>query len=360
MWPYWLMFLLATVAALIAPKHELSAASQTRSVKLSFGWVLMTLFLTLMIGYRFRVGGDWMNYFHYLDDVHGLRLPQVLRLDDPGYLLLNWLSAERGWGIFGVNLIGGGIFSIGLAIFCRSMPRPWLALAVAVPYTVIVLAMGYSRQAIALGLAMLGLVALGRKSTLWFVFWVVLAATFHKSAVLLLPIAALATTNNRIWTAIWLGIVALLAYRLLLQDSAHSLYVNYIEARYQSQGALLRLSMNAVPAAILLGWRQRFEFTRAEASLWSWFAIISAVLLGGFFVSPSSTAVDRLALYMLPLQMVVFSHLPDVMGRKDQPSNIWPAAVLLYYATVQFVWLNYAQTAFAWLPYRFYPLEAWF
>lgn len=360
MWPYWLMFLLPTAAALMAPKHEVSATSETRSVQLSFAWVLMTLFLTLMIGYRFRVGGDWINYFHYLDDVRGLRLHQVLLLDDPGYHLLNWLSAERGWGIFGVNLIGGGIFSVGLAVFCHHLPRPWLALVVAVPYTVIVLAMGYSRQAIALGLAMLGLVALGRKSMLWFVFWVVLGATFHKTAVVLLPIAALATTHNRFWTALWLGVVALLAYMLLLQDSAESLYVNYIEARYQSEGALIRLLMNAVPAAILLCWRQRFEFTRAEASLWSWFAIISVVLLGGFLVSPSSTAVDRMALYMLPLQMVVFSHLPDVIGRKSNSSNAWSAVVVLYYATVQFVWLNYAQHAFLWLPYRFYPLEAWF
>ena len=122
---------------------------------------------------------------------------------------------------------------------------------------------------------------------------------------------------------------------------------------------MIRLLMNAVPAAILLLWRRRFEFTKAEAVLWRWFAIISLALLGLFLVSPSSTAVDRVALYMLPLQLVVFAHLPDVFGNRGRLNEVLVAAVLFYYAAVQFVWLNYASHAISWLPYRFYPLEAW-
>ena len=281
----------------------------------------------------------------------------MLELTDPGYPLLNWVSAEMGWGVFGVNLIGGAIFAIGLAIFCRNLPRPWLALAVAVPYLLIVVAMGYSRQGIALGLAMLGLVALGRQSVLWYVFWVVLGATFHKSAVLLLPIAALAASRNRYLTAVWVGVVVLGAYSVLLEQEVESLYQNYVAANYQSQGAFIRLAMNALPAAILLIWRRRFPFTKAQGQIWLWFAIISLALFLLLLVSPSSTAVDRVALYMLPLQLVVFSYLPDVLGRSRQNRKELQVAVLAYYAAVQFVWLNYATHAHAWLPYRFYPLE---
>ena len=36
--------------------------------------------------------------------------------------------------------------------FVRRQPMPWLGLLVAIPYLVIVVGMGYSRQAIALGL----------------------------------------------------------------------------------------------------------------------------------------------------------------------------------------------------------------
>ncbi len=352
MWPYWLMFLLPATAAVLAPRHRASSTSGLRSVRLNGAWLVTIAVLSLLIGFRFQVGGDWFSYLDYLYRARGASLADTLAGKDPGYQLLNWISAWMGWGVTGVNLVSGLVLSVGLAVFCRSLPRPWLALAVAVPYMVIVLGMGYSRQGVALGLAMLGLVALGRQEIRWFVFWVVLGATFHKSAVLLLPIAALAATRNRYWTALWVGVVALGAYLLFLADTVESLYVNYVEAEYESEGALVRLLMNALPASILLLWRRRFSFAEGEAPLWRWFALISLALLGLLLVSPSSTAVDRVALYMLPLQLVVFSHFPDVFGRRGGRNNGLALAVLGYYATVLFVWLNYATHAFAWLPYR--------
>jgi hypothetical protein len=360
MWLYWLMFVLPALGALSARRHRVHAATGLRSVKLDGAWIAAVLVLSLLIGFRLEVGADWNNYVRYVHDARYVPILTILGAGDPGYQLLNWISAQMDWDVYGVNLIGGAIFSIGLAVFCRSLPRPWLALAVAVPYLVIVVAMGYSRQGIALGLAMLGLVALGRQETRWFVFWVLFGAIFHKSAVILLPIAALTATRNRYWTALWVGVAAFFAYILLLEEAVESLMTNYVEAQYQSQGTMIRLLMNALPAAILLFWRRRFEFSGAEPVLWRWFAIISLALLGLFLASPSSTAVDRVALYMLPLQLVVFAHLPDVFDNRGRNKEVLVAAVLFYYAAVLFVWLNYASHAISWLPYRFYPLEAWF
>jgi hypothetical protein len=252
-------------------------------------------------------------------------------------------------------------------------------LAVAVPYLVIVVAMGYTRQGIALGLAMLGLVALSNKSVFWFCVWVALGTTFHKSAVLLLPIAALASARNRYWIAFWVGLTALVCYNLLVADEAGSLYENYVVAAMQSGGALVRLLMNVLPAIVLLIWLPKFGFDKYEARLWRWFALVSLVFLGLFMVTPASTALDRVALYLLPLQLVVFARLPGVLStpaRWDRPSmaaafakrrrflpvkdSMVTATVLLYYGVVEFVWLNYGTYAFAWLPYRFYPLDSSF
>jgi hypothetical protein len=351
------MFLLPALFALLTRGHRANRVTGVRSVKLDSAWLATATVLSLLIGFRLQVGGDWAHYFNYLSIVHNIEIAEVLKMSDPGYLMLNWLSVQMDWGVFGVNLISGTIFSIGLAVFCRSLPRPWLALAVAIPYMVIVVSMGYTRQAVALGLAMLGLVALERKSTLWFVIWVVLGATFHKTAVLLLPIAALATTKNRYWTAAWVGVVTLSAFALLLQESVDTLYVGYIEAEYQSEGALVRLLMNALPAILILLCRRRFRFAETEAALWQWFAIISLALLALLLLSPSSTAVDRVGLYMLPLQLVVFAHFPDVFGRRGRRNSGLVASLLAYYGGVQFVWLNYASHAYAWVPYRFYPLD---
>jgi hypothetical protein len=367
------MFLLPSMAALGTCRSAAFRTADLRPARPSFDWALVWLFITLLVGFRFEVGGDWGTYTQYLRDVIYRRVDfvEILTKKDPSYYLLNWISAEMDWGIFGVNLIGGAIFALGLVVFCQRQPSPWLALAVSIPYAVIVVAMGYSRQGIALGLEMLGLVSLSNKSTLKFVMWVALAGTFHRSAVLLLPIAALARSQNRYLSIAWAGAASAIFYYLLLGGGeADKLVSTYVGSYVQSQGAAVRLVMNALPACILLGWRSRFSFSESERSLWWWLAIIALAMLGLFLVSSSaSTALDRMALYMLPLQIVVFAQLPFVFGANHQKARgsmtrlpagknvqTLTAGVLLFYGLVQFVWLNFANYSHDWIPYQFYPL----
>ena len=101
------------------------------------------VFLTLLIGLRDQVGGDWLNYFPYLERSLGLPFAEVFFENEPGFGLLNWIGANWGGSVFLVNTVCGLIFSIGLLLFCRAQPRPWLALCLAFPYLVTVVAMGY-------------------------------------------------------------------------------------------------------------------------------------------------------------------------------------------------------------------------
>jgi hypothetical protein len=337
-------------------QRRIAAGSSTRVLELGPIWWLVVLLLTLLIGYRFEVGGDWGSYMNYLYRAEYASLAQMMTYDDPGYQLINWVSARLGFGIWGVNLFCGLLFSVGLVRFCRHLPRPWLALAVAMPYLVIVVGMGYTRQAVALGLAMLGLVALANRQTLWFVIWVIVAITIHKSAVLLLPIAALANTENKYWTAFWVAVVTVIAYYLFLEESVDRLYSNYVEAEYQSAGAYIRLTMNVVPALILLAWWRHFSFPASEVGLWRWFAILSIILMVILLLTPATTAVDRVALYMLPLQLVVFAYLPDAFHRSGHTRSLLVTSVLVYYTAVLYVWLNYAAHSRYWVPYQFYSI----
>ena len=98
---------------------------------------------------------------------------------------------------------------------------------------------------------------------------------------------------------------------------------------------MIRLAMNLVPAFVLLVWREKFTFTEGERRLWLLFALISLALFGVFLVSPSSTAVDRIALYMLPLQLVIFAHLPDVLSEESETDVSVPLlGVLGFYGLV--------------------------
>ena len=352
MLPYWIFFLVPAAAALMSSPRMRYRADGTRSLRINETWILIILALTMIIGFRYEVGGDWGSYFRYLFEANNLSFADLATKTDPGYRALNVLSVRLDLGITGVNTLGGLIFSIGLVLFCRNLPRPWLALACAMPYLVTVVAMGYTRQAIALGLVMVGFVMLSRSKFATFVIWVLLGALFHKSAVLMIPIAALTISKNRVLNMALVLVGTYLGYTVLLADSASHLVQTYTDENFQSSGAFIRLAMNALPAVLFLLYHRKFMITPAEKKLWTVISLISVGMFITFFATNLSTALDRMALYFIPLQLVAFAHLPDAIGRPGGRNQNIVAGILLYYAAVMFVWLNFAAHSRYWVPYQ--------
>jgi|AntDeeMinimDraft_5_1070356.scaffolds.fasta_scaffold05811_2 hypothetical protein len=339
---YWLVFILAVFAAL----------ARLRVSRL--GWIVVGALLTALIGLRFEVGGDWGSYVAYLHRSSQITFLEVFTLSDPGYYLVNWLVAWLGAGVWLVNVFSGAIFSTGLILFVRRLPAPMLAIAVSIPYMVIVLAMGYTRQAIAFGFMLWGLTYLVDRRIFGFMVLLAIAAAFHKSAVILAPLAVLANTRNRVWTAVWVGLSGVLLYWLFLAEQVAGLWQNYVVADYSqaAEGGPIRVAMNALPAVFFLSFRKRLTMGAEERALWFWVSVFALLCVP--LVFQASTAVDRVALYFMPIQLVVFSYLPQLV--RANARVLVRASVLMLYGLVQFVWLNYATHSRYWLPYQFWPL----
>jgi hypothetical protein len=354
MWPYWFLFLFPAWMAISRLKP---AAGEI--VRWSSYWWWAFILLVTMIGLRHEVGGDWYNDWQAITGVRGpgetVLLSDALSKSDVGYSFLIWLVNEIGFDVYTLDVLSAVPFAFGLIVFCRAQPRPWLALVVAVPYLVMVVAMGYTRQSVAIGFSMLGLVAISQGRILRFVLWLALASIFHKSAVILLPLAILGDTRHRLFMLLWVSAATFILFLLMLQESVDGLVKNYIESQYESQGAGIRVAMNVVPAVLFLWFRRRFVMSRRDSVFWTWMSVGAIAFVGLLAISPSSTAVDRVALYWIPLQLFVLSRLPNALGHRNGKNAVWVYAVVAYSATVQFTWLFFAQTAFAWLPYQFYP-----
>ena len=345
MFGFWLMFFIPAWAVLVPrrlPERQAVVA-----------WWAIGLLFTLMIGLRHEVGGDWGSYAGHFQHAAGMTFGEALKMGDPGHYVLNRLIAGLGGSIYTVNLVYAAVLMTGTVVFCRRQPNPWLALLAAVPYMLIVVGMGYTRQSVALGFALLGLVALADGKVRKFVFWIVLGALFHKSAVLLLPIAALAASRNRFLTAGLVAVATLLTYYMLLDSSAEALWTNYVTADMQSSGGPIRVVMNALPAVILIVLRRRLVPDPRERKLWLWMAAFALLCLP--LIAVSSTAVDRVALYLIPLQLFVFARLPR-LAHSTRTRTPLVLGIIAYYAAVEFVWLNFARHAQYWLPYQFLPL----
>lgn len=348
MYPYWLLFSLCSLFAFTGGE-----AGRDRRPALA-GLFLIGLLTALMIGLRYEVGGDWGTYSYHFQRVGYMSFGDVLVMSDPGYYLVNWLGNALGAKVWAVNLFCGGIFAWGLIAFSRTLPQPWIALVVAIPYLVVVVAMGYSRQGVAIGFAMLGLAALQRGSILKMMFWIILAVPFHKTAVSVLPLVGLARARNRVPTLLAVGVTGYMLYYFFLESEMDRLVYAYIEQQYQSQGAFIRVLMNVVPATLFLLLRKRFDVTPDQSRLWRNFSIAALACLPALYLLASSTVIDRLALYLIPLQLFVLASLPSALGKEGRPSGLVMIAVLIYSAMILFVWLNFAGHADEWVPYRWY------
>jgi len=354
-WPYWLAFALPSILALRYMGERTPTASAARMGKWPALWWAVFVWLSLMVGLREQVGGDWFNYIDHITRAAGTPFSEAFSDKDLTYSLVNWCAAQTAYGIYIVDSAAAVLFSWGLVVFCRMQPRPWLALVVAIPYLVVVVAMGYTRQGVAIGLAMLGLVALGQGRMIAFVVWVVFAATWHKSAVILIPLALMAGGRNRLWTLLWVILAGGLMFVLLVQESFDALTTNYIGAKYDSAGAGIRVAMNALPAVVFLLFRRRFGLSPREQTFWTWMSGAALFFVLLLKVSPSSTAVDRLALYWIPIQVFVWSRMPKALDMPGPANAVGVIGVIAYSAAVMLVWLNFADNAFAWIPYSFYP-----
>ena len=302
-----------------------------------------------MIGMRFEVGADWENYLRIFERISNLSWESALGRSDPAFQIINWWVADNGWRIWVVNLVCGALFSWGLIRFCLSQPYPWIALTVAVPYLVIVVAMGYTRQGAALGIILAGLADyLRRESVLRLAAYIAFAATFHATAVLAFILVALTGRRNRAVNFIGAIAVAILLYNLFLASSVDRFYGVYMKTGYSSQGALIRVLMDTSAGVLFLAIGRRLAFGEVEYKIWRNFAWASIAAIIALAISPSSTAVDRVAIYLLPIQIAVFGRLP-LVAQRNELVRFLPVVL---FALVLFVWLSFAQHAKLWLPYR--------
>jgi hypothetical protein len=279
---------------------------------------------------------------------------KAMSMTDPLYGAINWMVAQAGGGIWTVNLICAMIFTYGLVSFSRWQPNPPLAMLVAVPYLVVVVAMGYTRQSAALGLVLVAITNVHRGSIVGAIFALFVAALFHKSSIILVPLFGLTASRGRFMNFLMFGLLGIILYFMFASSALDKLMNNYVEEQRSSSGAMVRVIMNVLPSMIFLLFRNRFGLHSKERMLWTIFSISSIASIAAVVYSPSSTVIDRLSLYLIPIQVLVLSRLPLIFGRGGRQSILVVALVVSYSLSVQVVWLVLAGHADNWIPYRSY------
>lgn len=322
-------------------------------------WVIVATFATLIIGFRYEVGGDWQGLFELSSYYAGKGLHVAISYESLAYGLINWASVKLGLGIYGVNITCGAILVAGLAVFCRRQPIPWLAWLIATPYLLVVVGMGYTRQSAALGFLLLGLVCLEDKRVWRYFVLLAIGVTFHETVLLMAPLGILAWRQN-VWVKlVMLGtFVSIVVIWFLLSEYAGELWDNYIwryrtsgfdAAQFQSIGAYYRVWMNVIPAALFLLFLK--QWIKCFDNSLIWVAIAIASIASVFFVGYFSTPIDRLNIYLAPIQLYFWSRVPVVVSDRMARTIIILATIFIYGLVLLF-WLQFGRNSGNWIPYQ--------
>ena len=347
---YWALFFIPALFSLLE-------IPSFKTKKLTISLLVFFVFLILIIGLRHEVGADWdlyiLNYEVLIKTgLSGAFSSLSSLVLSPGYQLLCFISDWIGFGIHGANLVGAIFFSLGLYKLCSSLPRPWLGIAIAIPYIVIVTSMGYTRQGMALGFVMMAYPFLLKGNNLRFILYLFIGATFHPTVLFLLFLPAFLKTTNRLLTIFLITGFSITIYLFLLASFLEGMFDNYLGSEMGSSGAYIRVFLNAAAGIIFLFFGRNFFINAYERSALTILSWTSVLFIFALFLSPSSTAVDRLAIYISPLQILIFSRVPEIFGSYKKQNIFEITSVLLIFFVVNFIWLNYAFHAHHWLPYQ--------
>jgi len=229
------------------------------------------------------------------------------------------------------------------------MPLPWMALVVAIPFLIIVVSMGYTRQSVAIGFEFFALIALGKYKIFRAIIVIFLGALFHKTLSVLLPLVIIASKKITFLKILILILLTITFVFLLFLDYLSHYMTYYVENSKHSDGGLIRTLMNAVPGLVYIiyykKWVENFNLER----VWLILSIAALIFIPLSFFA--STAVDRVSIYLIPLQIYVWSHFP-LMIRDKVLRGVAIIAIIGFYATLLFMWLNFSRYASYWVPYK--------
>lgn len=329
--------------ALLLTPTALSAFRMHRNL-LQVTFALVFIFFVFAVGLREHVGMDWSNYEAIYNSLYGATLDFEDLKREPAFYLINYLAHQLELGVTFVNVTHAIIFLGGLFYFAyKRCPEKFLALAIATPYLVVVIGMSGIRQAAAIGVFMYLLAIWNRVGMFTKITLLVVASTFHTSAILLA--ALLIVEGNRNPIKLLIVASAAMGIGLYIIGGSDDYYMSsYVTDNLQSPGSALHSLLIVAPATIFIALRRRFEESGLYDPLIYKMAILSICMFP--LLAISSTGVDRFMLYFTPVQMYALSSL-----RRTLRNSGVIAAIAIFNSLVLYTWLVYANNSDAWSPY---------
>lgn len=329
------------------------------SIKLFLNSLLIIL-LSIFIGLRHEVGGDWNNYklsYSYLSNQNLLEfLNAKENINEVGFKFLIFLSSKISldYYLHITNFICAIIFVTSFIYFINKFPYKSILFFFSIPYLIIVVSMGYTRQSVAIGFLFLSLLYLNKNQNYKSFLLILLGSLFHKTLIFALLILIiknikLIKLKTYIFPIIILFVIIFFYFSMLQQ-----LVINFLsEDKIETFGARLRLFINFMFSILYLLIRNNWDNNFFDRKIID----ICAMLMFAFFITsfiwegPIVSAFDRLSIYLYPVNIIIISNFFCRISSNN--TKIFFCLLLIILSYLFFIiWANYGDYSHFWFPYK--------
>ena len=321
---------------------------------------LLVFLMVLFVGSRREVGCDFWGYserFELYDLFVSLgQGGELLQRSEPGFALVNLAVIHLGLPYFWINVACAIIFFACFYVFAGRRERPVAMLALAFPILIVQLAMSGLRQATATALLMLAFHAFSRRQRVMMAFWIILASTFHASALMFMPLVFLIGRNINLATLAVGTLVALPAVALFAGDRVDVYQDRYGEGDVVSFGAVFRTGLIVITAVMFELYSDSFR--RLYPQDYPLMRLFSIFAFGLAIVTVvSSIAAHRIGFYLMPVHILTLVRLPLAMSHGRRPDPLIAAMPFIAYGAYIVVWFATSKHArLCYTPYDSYLL----
>ncbi|EJB8465436.1 EpsG family protein [Acinetobacter baumannii] len=320
-------------------------------------FIFTIVFLIFFIGLRFQIGGDWYSYQLIYEMFIGEKFKDAIHIAEPGYSLLNILGLHFGFAdtLF-VNLMSAVIIGCFLYLSFVQLNKYWLCLLIYYPCHILTLSLGYTRQSIAVAIITYSFVKLFENKKISFIFYVILASMFHRTAILLLIFYPLQLLMNRRNISILYQFFSLFLTTALLYIS--SLYDSNIytsdDSEISSSGVFMRIALHIIPLLCYFSFRKKIFLNNNERQLLDYFVMLIIYCL--FLAFIYSTLVDRFNFYLIFFDLFVIVSTYKYLNSKSR--LLFMSVLVIFYTIFILTWLlNSKFVLAAWTPYQNYLID---
>lgn len=317
---------------------------------------LSFLLISIVVGCRHQIGGDWENYLFTFNNSNNYAFFEYLLNNYKHsflYSTIEWILKNINFSIHFLNFICALIFSYGLIIFCMSQKNIYIGMLTATPVLVVSTAMGYTKQSVSIGILLLFLS--NYKSLIKGFLLTAFAISFHFPSFFIILIYFFKkniTKKEIICLLTILIIVACIFYYQLMDYLQYYILDKYQgKLSYLSGGAIYRLFLNLIPSIIFIVFYNKFKIV-IYSNFWLLVSIINIFLFILLMTNPElSTFIDRVGLYLLPIQILVFANLQCIVNNAKILFRL-NLLTISYYFLILTLWLNFSYHKTYWVPYK--------